>query len=192
MMTKKLFVLSLLLINSAAYSQYFGFGFKGGVNLAHFTNGFGNSKTNIPFHFGTLTYFGINSHLGAQLEILYSRQSADFSLDTFTFRVKVNHITFPLLLRYKHPSGFFACVGPQVNMKISQSLENNGIPWEASEVEYSATAGFGYRHPAGLGMEFRYVRSFTKEDIIPGTDKKFGFSPHMFQVSLICLLLFDN
>ncbi|GGH61731.1 hypothetical protein GCM10011379_11010 [Filimonas zeae] len=187
----KLLLLLCLFQSIHANAQYFGFGFKGGTNLTRFDNGFGRSKNNIPIHFGTMTYFGINGHLGMQLEILYSRQSANFSLDTFDFRVKVNYITFPLLLRYKHPSGFFANAGPQINMKVSQSLENVGIPWEASEVEYAASLGVGYRHPAGLGIECRYVKSFTKQDIIPDTGKRFGFRPYLFQVSLICLLLFD-
>lgn len=192
-MKTKWFLLLLCLFRSInTHSQYFGFGLKGGANLTRFDNGFGRSKNNIPLHFGTVTYFGINHHTGVQLEILYSRQSADFSLDTFNFRVKVNYMTFPLLLRYKRSSGFFANIGPQVNLKISQSLENVGIPWEASEIEYSLDAGVGYRHPTGLGIECRYLKSFTKQDIIPETGKRFGFRPSMFQVSLICLLLFDN
>lgn len=192
MKQRRLCLLLCLFLSINASSQYFGFGFKCGANLTRFDNGFGRSKNNVPIHFGTITYFGINHHLGAQLEILYSRQSANFSLDTFDFRVKVNYITFPLLLRYKHPSGFFANIGPQINMKISQSLENVGIPWDASEVEYSANAGIGYRHPSGFGVECRYVKSFTKQDVIAQTGKRFGFRPHLFQISLICLLLFDN
>lgn len=198
MMIIKTFLLSFLLLSTNVYSQYFGFGFKGGANSTYFYNGFGKSQTKISPHFGTITYFGINHHLGIQLEILYYRQSAGFSIDSFHFDVKVNYITFPLQLRYRHPSGFFANIGPQVNMKISQSLkntesqENRSIPWEASEVECSLTAGVGYRHPAGLGMECRYIRSFTKPDVIPETGKAFGFSPNTFQVSLVCLLLFDN
>ncbi|MDR6339783.1 hypothetical protein HNQ91_002848 [Filimonas zeae] len=96
------------------------------------------------------------------------------------------------MLRYKHASGLFVNAGPQVNLKISQSVENVGIPLNASEIEFALTGGLGYRHTSGFGVEARFVKGVNKQAIRTDTGRPVGFSPNIIQLSLFCLLLFDN
>ncbi|MDR6339782.1 hypothetical protein HNQ91_002847 [Filimonas zeae] len=70
---QKIILLLLLLYGNTLCAQYFGFGFRGGANISRFTDGVNGYQSNLGNHYGTMTYFGINRHLGIQLDILYSK-----------------------------------------------------------------------------------------------------------------------
>lgn len=189
---RKVCLLVMLIGCNQLHAQTFGFGAKGGATFHRFANGFTGNITTVSPHIGTATYFGINKRLGVELDIMYYRRLARFRIETLDLRARFHYLSVPVMLRYKHPSGFFAGIGPQINLLTSQTFEDENLPYDNPETEYNIHLTAGYRHPTGVGLEFRYLRDMTTQLAKLDNGHTIGFYPNVFQVSLLFLLLFDD
>lgn len=190
---KKLTLLLLFCyICTSAAGQYFGFGFKAGANYTSFTNGFMGYKLRPLAHAGTITYFGINQHLGVQAEILYSKQGGKVFTGESRPNFFIDYFTFPVMLRYKTKSGFFANGGPVILLRNSQVIENTQIPVTTHKAEFALGAGIGYRASSGVGIELRYLDGISNTGILYNDVNIVNFKTRLLQITLFCLLLFED
>ncbi|WP_231940454.1 porin family protein [Filimonas lacunae] len=174
-------------------AQYFGFGVKAGMNYSSYSNGLMGYQPNVFGHAGSITYFGINRHLGIQLELEFARHGGKVPVGEYKLDVKQNYFSVPLLLKYKTQSGFFINGGPQFNIRVSQYIMNYKLPLGSSSIEMSLAGGIGYRMTPGCGIEARYIKGITNTgQYLKDNANLVNFKTNVFQVSLFWLLLFDN
>lgn len=192
MLRRILFVLLCFICCSNLSAQIFGFGVKGGANFIRFSDGMNSPRTYITPHYGTITYFGIYKRLGLQFEALYSSMKGQFDFDSIKLDVKFKYLVFPITLRYRLSSNFFASLGPQINLMTSQAVQGERITISRPETEMFITAGIAYRHSSGFGIETRYLRALSQQYTTTTTGRRLGFNPNMFQLTLFCLGLFDD
>ena len=111
-----------------------------------------------------------------QAELLYSQQGYCLShpLTNYTAKLRSTNVCLPLLLTYTY-RGFFVESGPQLGylagmrerFRFQQpngagpAVRLNTDPSGHPRWDLAAGVGAGYRQPGGLGIEARYVGSFT-------------------------------
>lgn len=172
---KHLILLTAAVAVTTIASAQIQFGVKAGLNLAKFSGSDASgtsqgvtesSKFKVGFNGGVLVGIPIIESLSVQPEVLYSLQgdkhtendgsgngNSDFT-NTFSY------INIPILVKYKHETGLFAEVGPQVGFLLSAKAKENGISVDEKKyfktIDFGLAFGLGYLSSYNIGIDARY------------------------------------
>ncbi len=193
---KKLFLLLLTGSSIAATHAQIKLGIKGGVNFSTInivstinSEDFGNVSTIAGFHLGALASLPLISNFSLQPELFYSAQGAKSTELGVKANLNMNYLNFPVLVKYNHPTGFFAETGPQVGSLLAAKLKfaefNEDEKSGFKSTDWSWVFGVGYFFKdLGLGIDARY--NFGLSNFI---DLSYNgqASNRVFQVGVFCL-----
>lgn len=163
-MKKLALVLTVFTVSMMGAKAQIQFGVKAGANFANVTNAGDGAKTLVSFNAGALVKIPIADALSLQPEVLFSMQGVKFDGGKYTF----NYINVPVLVTYTLPVGVFFQTGPQVGLRLSAKLkEDGGGDTDAKDftksTDFSWAIGAGYLIPGvNLGFNARYTLGLTK------------------------------
>ena len=207
------FFLVLFFINGAVSAQI-KLGVKGGLN---FSSVFFDPDPEFDvtplasFHLGGFFNYGFADKFSFQGELLYSGEGGRLTGETFDsiddtiseeldqeLKDRYTFLSFPLLLKYHHPSGFTAEAGPTINFllsaKTTSTLSNDDASLaltqdfdeSVSGTDVKFAFGAGYELASGLSLNGRF--SFSTSNIFTQeyTDNNAGVEGFisMFQLSV--------
>lgn len=188
---KKLFTITITLVAFAVNAQNITIGAKSGLNFAGITGENADElrpsgRTSI--HIGGTLEVEIFDSFSIQAELLYSGQGYSVELGGGDYKVKLDYINLPLLLRYHVEDDLFVEVGPQVGFLISAKSFysppdspdiNTDIRDMMNVTDIGLNLGVGYKLDSGLNFGIRYSRGIT--NTYDGLD---GFKNSVLQLSV--------
>ena len=160
---KKFLLLLLAAVSlSVTYAQL-QVGAKGGLNLSKFTgNDAGDAKMKVGFNVGALAGYSITDMISVQAELQYSLQGAKYNADSIlaSGNINLSYLNIPILIKYTHPSGFFAETGPQLGLLLSAKSKSGGVTEDVKSsfksTDFSWVFGLGFLTSANIGIDARY------------------------------------
>lgn len=191
---KNLFLLSIVLISSSAFSQSFfdkfHFGLKAGGNYSDFSNADFETEGMAGFHAGAIIAFDINEKFSVQEEFLFSTQGTKLKGGPSDGKdLKLSYVSVPIVLKYKTNFGLYVEAGPQIGILVSEDFKeitNNDF---AEKIDGGVVGGIGYQFQNGLGIGARYYLGLTDVSKIKATTINTDFQNNMAQVSLLYFLI---
>src|SRR3984885_13360490 len=94
------------------------FGLKAGYNISNLTAtgvlSYGNQSAISSFNAGLLGNLPFSNSFSLQVEVSYSGQGTDYQDNGTTGNLRYGYLNVPVLIKYQHPSGFFAETGLQI------------------------------------------------------------------------------
>ena len=162
---KKITFLGIAMFTSVIlFAQQTGLGLKAGLNVSHLQGGdnaLNGSK--LGLNAGLLAHLHINNTFAIQPEVMYSSQGAKYTnVDGVEHELSLNYINIPLNLQYMFQNGFRLQTGPQVGFLVGVKDKENGTATnffssdDFKSIDFSWTAGVGYKSASGLGVDARY------------------------------------
>jgi hypothetical protein len=141
------------------------FGVKAGANFSAWVGKQSEGTINkTGFYAGGLAVFPVSNTFVIQPELLYSNEGTKHDVVEYT----TDYIRLPLLLQYRHASGFHMEAGPQLGVRVKAKMKENNsetaqdIKDMVKPVETSLVTGLGYRHPVGIGLDIRYALGLSR------------------------------
>lgn len=182
-------LICLVLVSSKGFSQNFlkrfEFGLKAGVNYSNFTDASFPTDPLVGFHAGGTIAFKITNNFLIQEEFLFSSQGAKVKGDSFDNQnLKLYYITVPILLKYRHSSGFYIEGGAQAGMKAKEDVKGLSMGDFAKKLDLAAVGGLGYQSKMGLGIGARYVYGISKVGDFNVTNIRNDFKNNNIQASI--------
>ena len=153
------------------------FGLKGGVNLSNVGGKDAEGASSlIGFHGGVQAGIPLVNGISLQPELFYSAQgskipvTADGDGDEIIAtkaNVHLNYLSLPLLVQYRHASGFQVQTGPQLSYLLSAKVKANGQSMDLKDdfkkTDLAWTLGVGYAIADGkIGFNIRYNFGLSK------------------------------
>ncbi len=170
-----------LFIATKTNAQEFKFGLKGGINFAKFIGDDVDADMFTGFHLGAVAEYSFNEKVVIQPELLFSTQGA--KADGANFKVKVNYLNLPIMVKYFVSDGFNLQAGPQIGFLLDSKFEGEDVGIDADEafknIDFGVNLGLGYQFDEHIFIEGRYnlgLSDIMKED---GNAKN-----SVFQISL--------
>jgi hypothetical protein len=153
------------LLGAVAYGQGLSGGIKAGLNLANQTyksSGYTVSPSFLPgMHAGAYVTWMFTEHLGLQPEVLYSAQG----YKNGDYKVKVNYVNIPVLVRYSVNDLLSFHAGPQFGVLTSaKSIAGSNETDVKDQVKGSdmgVAAGVGIDLPMKLNFSFRFIQGLS-------------------------------
>ncbi|MDP4130615.1 MAG: porin family protein [Bacteroidota bacterium] len=142
-------------------------GIKGGVNISTINSyNYGNLSWKANVHAGALVSLPIYRQFSLQPEIMYSGQGTRSTENHVGSNLNIDYLNIPILLKYKHPSGFFVESGPQIgkllNAKFLLPNYNEDMKSLYRKFDFSWAFGLGYLiKDLNLGFDARYNLGIT-------------------------------
>jgi hypothetical protein len=133
------------------------FGLKAGANFSTWTGQQAAGSSLRPgFHAGGFAAIPVNASLAFKPELLLSSEGIKVASNKYI----VDYIRLPLLLQYRHASGFELETGPQLGFaikgKLKTDVEETDIKNQLPPLEASWGIGVGYALKSGPGFNIRY------------------------------------
>lgn len=151
------------------------FGLKVGANMAKPTGAdaqdpLATAKSRVGFTGGIFLAFNMGSVVTIQWEALYTMKGATYTAldDSYTDKLYADYIEIPLLLKLRIPTpGIqpFIFAGPSVGFKLSEKVEENGVPWTEDlfkNNDYGAIFGAGLNLGRSFMIDVRYSLGLQK------------------------------
>jgi len=138
MKTKLLALVLSFMIFSAAHSQSFHLGIKGGANINKITGKSFKDEFSYSYHLGGFAEIGLSKKFSLQPEVVFNQFRQDTSsefkaiydelLSSDRSNIKLNYLSIPILLNYNASDFFSLQVGPQFGILMDQNknLLQNG------------------------------------------------------------------
>lgn len=131
MKTKILSLALLLFIGSAAFSQSFKLGIKGGANLGKIDGQSFKDEYKLGYHVGAFATIGISKKFAIQPEVIFNQVNTDTSTKFSDIYSGFNHIdkiqlhflSIPLLLNYNINKIITLQAGPQFGVLLDQNKD---------------------------------------------------------------------
>ena len=179
MKTKLLNLAIALLIFSAANSQSFHVGIKGGANISKLTGKSFKEEFSFGYHLGGFAEIGLSKKFSVQPEVLFNQYTQDtaskfnavYDLKSNLKNIKLNYLTIPILLNYKASDFLSLQAGPQFGILMDQNvtLVQNGK--EAfKKGDFSMLAGVQLKF-SSFRVYGRYAIGLTNLNDIDNNDK---------------------
>ncbi|MGN6418074.1 MAG: porin family protein [Pseudobacter sp.] len=138
------------------------FGLKAGISSSNLNSNIESAtiSSRQSFYAGGIALFPVSKSFSIQSEFLYSGEGTK----TNVIEMELNYLRVPILLQYKHNSGFHVEAGPQlgflVNHKVTLIDQEEEVEADKQLGKASTTIaiGCGYRLKNGLGLDIRYAR----------------------------------
>lgn len=151
----------LLFVCTLVGAQDFGFGVKGGVNIASIGGnsyaGLGGLGSRVSFHIGGVAQIPISEKLSVQPELLYSSQGSNWSSGTLD-NIKLDYVNLPLLGKYTVLKGLSAEAGPLVGYLISSNTANDD---DFKNLDVAIALGASYKLGDNLFFSLRYNKGIV-------------------------------
>tara|TARA_R110002167_G_scaffold108803_1_gene277698 strand:- start:4590 stop:5147 length:558 start_codon:yes stop_codon:yes gene_type:complete len=155
MKKSSLFVI-MLFVCTLVGAQDFGFGVKGGVNIASIGGntyaGLGSLGSRVSFHIGGLVQIPLTDKLSVQPELLYSSQGSNWSYSDVG-NIKLDYVNIPVMGKYAIIKGLSAEAGPLVGYLISTNSENKE---DFKNLDVAIAIGASYKMGNNLFFSLRY------------------------------------
>ncbi|WP_417238152.1 porin family protein [Bizionia sp.] len=190
---KKLLVCAVVAVFSigSLSAQDVRFGVKGGLNLANLVGDFGiydgyygvdDPEMKVGFHIGGVAEVKFSEKFAVQPELLFSNQGYkskyDFAGAKADYKVNLNYINLPIMVKFFPIDGLSIEAGPQVGFLIAAKDELNDYeisidPEDPDNVDtsdkyksidFGMNIGAGYELPSGLFFAARYNIGISKVD----------------------------
>ncbi|MBK7434625.1 MAG: PorT family protein [Chitinophagaceae bacterium] len=135
MKSKPILFVLLCLIGTSAFSQKVQIGLKGGASINKLSGKSFKEEFSFGYHVGGFLTIGLGKKFAIQPEILFNQSNVDTSGSFSTIyqfqkldKVKLNYLSFPILLNFKPVKMLTLQVGPQFGILMNQSstLLQNG------------------------------------------------------------------
>ena len=170
-------VLSFLLF-SAAHSQSFHIGIKGGTNMTKITGSSFSEKFTFGYHLGGFAEIGLSKKFSIQPEVLFNQFNQDtatkfsqvYKLNNLD-NVKLNYLSIPILLNYNASNFFSLQAGPQFGILMDQNakLVQNGKD-AFKKGDFSMLAGVQLKF-SGIRIYGRYAIGLNNLNDADNQDK---------------------
>jgi Outer membrane protein beta-barrel domain len=130
MKTKLLALVLSVMIFSAAHSQGFHLGIKGGANINKLTGKSFNDEFSFGYHLGGFAEIGLGKKFSVQPEVVFnqfkqdttSRFSDVYKLNDVS-KIKLNYLSIPILLNYRVSDFLSLQAGPQFGILMDQNAK---------------------------------------------------------------------
>lgn len=161
-MKKLVFFLTTLLSITAIQAQDFGFGVKGGINIASIGgsaySGLGSLGTKVGFHLGGVAEFSISDKIAVQPELLYSSQGTNWDYGTNDNNLKLDYVNLPLLGKYYFLEGLSAEAGPLVGFLIATNEDDDD---RFKKLDVAFAIGASYKLNDNIFFSLRYNKGIA-------------------------------
>ncbi|MEP7109874.1 MAG: porin family protein [Ferruginibacter sp.] len=191
MKTKLLALFLSVICFSAAYSQSFHLGIKGGANVNKLSGKSFNDEFSFGYHLGGFAEIGLGKKFSIQPEVLFNQFKQDTSsqfkaiynglLSSSRSNIKLNYLSIPLLLNFKASNILSLQVGPQygILMDQNQNLLQNGKD-AFKKGDFSMLGGVQLKF-SSLRIYGRYALGLSNLNDIDNKDK---WKSQSFQVGI--------
>ncbi|CAM3662239.1 hypothetical protein FSS13T_00990 [Flavobacterium saliperosum S13] len=148
---KKKMIFVFLLFSLCFYAQSddtatpskFSFGVSGGVNFSNLLQSDGGNQNSITgFHFMGFGEYRFSDKLSIQPGVAYSRQGAETdemydaeSNTTTKFKIALDYVNVPILLKYYVVKGFGVEAGPQIGFLTTAKAKDIFVDGESSDID---------------------------------------------------------
>lgn len=161
-MKKLIFFAGVLLCTFSARAQDFGFGVKGGINLASIGGstyaGLGSFGSKVSFHLGGVAEIPFSEKIAVQPELLYSSQGSKWGLGTSGNRLKLDYVNLPILGKYYILDGLSAEAGPLVGFLIATNEEDDD---RFRKLDIGFAIGASYKLNDNIFFSLRYNKGIA-------------------------------
>ena len=146
-----------------AQSTKVQYGLKAGLNVSGFTGtGAGTTHNLNSWYAGAQASLPFSKIFAFQPELMYSKEGFRSPGVKYIYEF----VRMPLTFQLRHQTGVYAEFGAQVGVKIKATADAFIIDqkMEIPDMETINTGlimGVGYRHPSGIGANFRYAPSIS-------------------------------
>lgn len=159
MKKQSIFTIILCLSLTFVSAQDFGFGVKGGVNVASVGGnsfGFGGLAARLSVHVGGVAEVPISETLSIQPELLYSSQGTKWTFIEDE-SLKLDYINLPILGKYYVLDGLSAEAGPVIGFLMS----TNGEKEDYNSLDVAFGIGASYKLTENIFFSLRYNKGIT-------------------------------
>ena len=161
-MKKSVFVLTLFFSVCQLAAQDFGFGVKGGINVASIGGntytGLGGLTSKVSFHLGGVAQIPISDKIAVQPELLYSSQGSSWDLGTGEDNLKLDYVNLPIIGKYYIIEGLSADAGPLVGFLISSNEDDED---RFKKLDVAIAIGASYKLNDHIFFGIRYNKGIT-------------------------------
>ena len=179
MKTKLLTLAIAVLIFSAANSQSFHVGIKGGAKINKLTGKSFNEEFGYGYHLGGFAEIGLSEKFTIQPEVLFNEYQQDtaskfnavYDLKSNLSHIKLNYLTIPILLNYNASKLLSLQLGPQFGILMNQNVtvvENGKEAFKNGN--FSMLGGVQLKF-SGFRVYGRYALGLTNLNDIDEKDK---------------------
>ncbi|HEV7330778.1 MAG TPA: porin family protein [Flavisolibacter sp.] len=145
-------------------AQTTGFGLKGGLNLATWSNNGSsvNYQNRVGFNAGLFANVNVSPNFAVQPEVVYSSQGTKYNIGDQEHNLQMNYINIPVMLQAKVGGGLYAQAGPQVGflMNVEDKVQDIETGFFSKEdfksTDVSLGFGIGYSGVSPIGVDARY------------------------------------
>ena len=131
-----------------------------------------NVKGVVGVSAGAFANYAFSDKLKLQLAALYNQYGTDFTSGSLTYKEKQTYISFPLTLKTYFTDSFYFNLGPQVNVLVSSTFDNDDINDMMQKTDFGLTGGLGFNFTENIGIDLNYYyglsKIYTKESEIEG------------------------
>lgn len=153
--------MTVLVTISNVAAQDFGFGVKGGINVASIGgrsySGLGGLGSKVSFHLGGAVEIPISEKFAAQPELLYSSQGTNWDFGTTGNKLKLDYINLPILGKYYIIDNLSAEAGPLVGFLISTNANDD----QFKKLDVAFAIGASYKLGNNLFFGLRYNKGIA-------------------------------
>ncbi len=165
-------------------SQDFGFGVKGGVNVASVggntyggITGLSSFGSKISFHFGGIAEIPISEKMAVQPELLYSSQGSKWPINSAGNNLKLDYLNLPLMAKYYIIEGLSVEAGPLAGFLISTNANKDDF----KSFDIAVGIGASYKIGNNLFVGLRYNKGIS--NINANSDFEGNNQNNVFQIS---------
>lgn len=180
MKKKSIFTILLCLSFASVSAQDFGFGVKGGINIASIGGGtytgLAGVGSKISFHLGGVAEVPISEKFAVQPELLYSSQGTKWNF-AGSSNLKLDYVNLPILGKYYIIEGLSAEAGPLLGFLLSTNAEKE----DYNSLDVAFSIGASYKLNENIFFSLRYNKGLTdinKNDAITVSNQN-----NVFQLS---------
>lgn len=162
---KKITVVLILMTNLYFAKAQSGvqFGLKAGANFSGWTGQLATgSSLRTGFHAGGFAAIALNASFAIKPELFFSSEGIKVANTKYI----IDYVRLPILLQYRHSSGFQMETGPQLGLLISGKLksdvEETDVKNQFPPLEASWGIGLGFSLKSGPGFTLRYNFGLSK------------------------------
>ena len=160
MKKQSIFTIILCLSLTFVSAQDFGFGVKGGINIASVGGtsfGLGGLGSKVSFHIGGVAEVPISDKIAVQPELLYSSQGTKWTFIDEE-NLKLDYINLPILGKYYILDGLSAEAGPVVGFLLSTNAEDKD---DYNSLDVAFAIGGSYKLNENIFFSLRYNKGIT-------------------------------
>ena len=179
MKTKFVTLALAVLIFSAAHSQSFHLGIKGGANISKISGKSFSDEFGYSYHLGGFAEIGLANKFSVQPEVLFNQYKQDtssqfkdiYNLSANRSNIKLNYLSIPILLNYKASNFLSLQAGPQFGILMNQNeklLQNGKDAFKKGD--FSMVGGVQLKF-SSVRIYGRYVLGLNNLNDIDNKDK---------------------